>query len=177
HLDELCSLLERWLPHCLLQHESGESVQNRPVLPSTFSHPSKQSEEFSPSEPIADSKASPLDLTALDNIRILQTAGEPSILTTVIHNYLNHSQKLIHTLKQASHTTDVKSIEMAAHSLKSSSANVGAIELSSYCKKLEYASRAGSTETLSSWIPKIESEFARVETALQKVLGEEHIHE
>jgi HPt (histidine-containing phosphotransfer) domain-containing protein len=58
----------------------------------------------------------------------------------------------------------------AAHTMKSSSANVGALHLAELFKQLETHTRADSLETAQSVFQQIAQEFGRVQQALQKEL-------
>ena len=57
-------------------------------------------------------------------------------------------------------------VAKAAHTLKSSSANVGALELSDRCKQLESAAKRGAAETARDLLSEVESGYRLVETAL-----------
>jgi HPt (histidine-containing phosphotransfer) domain-containing protein len=60
---------------------------------------------------------------------------------------------------------------MASHTLKSSSANLGATRLAELCKTIELAARAGSLASGVPGIEVVEGEYARVRTALENELG------
>ena len=62
----------------------------------------------------------------LDQLSALRTNGKPELLARTINLYLVESPKLIQKLKQAVGASDAPEIARSAHSLKSSSANVGA---------------------------------------------------
>ena len=66
----------------------------------------------------------------LDQLGKVQTNGKPELLARVINLYLVESPKLMQKLKQAAGASDAPEIARTAHSLKSSSANVGAKVLS-----------------------------------------------
>ncbi len=54
----------------------------------------------------------------------------------------------------------------SAHSLKSSSANVGANVLSSYCEDVERSARRADTEAACRILAKLEAEHGSVQSAL-----------
>ena len=76
----------------------------------------------------------------------LLTNGKPELLARVINLYLVESPKLMQKLKQAAGASDAPEIARSAHSLKSSSANVGAKGLSRYCADIEASARRADTE-------------------------------
>jgi HPt (histidine-containing phosphotransfer) domain-containing protein len=69
-------------------------------------------------------------------------------------------------LKQATLAGDAPEIVRSAHSLKSSSANVGAMALSRYCADIEACARVAETAEASSIFARIEAEHALVQSAL-----------
>ena len=72
----------------------------------------------------------------LDQLSTLRTNGKPELLARTINLYLVESPKLIQKLKQAAGASDAPEIARCAHSLKSCSANVGAMVLSRYCQDI-----------------------------------------
>ena len=60
-------------------------------------------------------------------------------------------------------------VQLFAHTLKSSSANVGALHLSRISKKLECGCRDKSINNLDPYIKSIEAEFKKVKSALEKI--------
>jgi HPt (histidine-containing phosphotransfer) domain-containing protein len=59
-------------------------------------------------------------------------------------------------------------LQAFAHSLKSSSANVGAVVLSEICKSLEMACRNNTLDDSDPYIKAIECEFVKVKSALEE---------
>ena len=107
-----------------------------------------------------------LDRQVLDGLGALQTNGKPELLARTINLYLVESPKLIQKLKQAAGTNDAPEIVRSAHSLKSSSANVGATVLSRYCGEIEVFARRADTEETRKLFTKIKAEHGRVQSAL-----------
>lgn len=83
---------------------------------------------------------------ALDNIRALQPEGEPDILSRIISIYLEDTPNQMDNLYQALRNKDLREIRSIAHSLKSSSANLGAIALSALFKDLEHKAHTNVLE-------------------------------
>ena len=86
----------------------------------------------------------------LDQLRKLLTNGKPELLARAINLYLGESPKLMQKLKQAADDGDAPTIARSAHSLKSSSANVGATALSRYCGEIEASARITTGVVLSA---------------------------
>ena len=107
-----------------------------------------------------------LDRGVLDQLSKVRTNGKPELLARVINLYLVESPKLMQKLKQAARAGDAPEIARSAHSLKSSSANVGAMVLSRYCEDIETSARRADTEEARKIFAKIEMEHGCVQTAL-----------
>jgi len=94
------------------------------------------------------------------------TNGKPELLARVINLYLQESPKLVQKLKQAARAGNGPEMASCAHSLKSSSANVGAKVLSRYCEEVETSARRADTEEARKILGKIETEHNCVLSAL-----------
>jgi two-component system, sensor histidine kinase and response regulator len=142
-MQTLQDMLERWLP------KPGAA----PLEAST-----------APAAPVNGSDA--IDRRVLDQLRKVVTNGKPELLTRVVQLYLTESPKLVQKMKQAAGAADASAIASTAHSLKSSSANVGAMALSRYCADIEACARRADTDEARRILPRIESEHGSVQTAL-----------
>ncbi len=78
-----------------------------------------------------------IDQTALDAIRSLQRPGKPDILARIVNMYMEKSPELIAAIKEGVAANDSDKVKMAAHTLKSSSAYVGAPALAEVCNRVE----------------------------------------
>jgi HPt (histidine-containing phosphotransfer) domain-containing protein len=107
-----------------------------------------------------------IDRQTLDQLAKLVTNGKPELLVRVLDLYLAESPKLIQQMKLAADANDAIEIARSAHSLRSSSANVGAGGLSQYCGDIEQSARRGDTEEARKIFGAIEAEFGRVRAAL-----------
>jgi HPt (histidine-containing phosphotransfer) domain-containing protein len=137
-------MLDRWMPHAA----------------------SAQSQAAELAAQATAKAAEVLDRQVLDQLGKVRTNGKPELLTRVINLYLVESPKLMLKLKQAAGSGNAPEIAGSAHSLKSSSANVGAKLLSRYCEDLEMSARRGDTEEARKMLAKLENEHGCVLTAL-----------
>jgi signal transduction histidine kinase/DNA-binding response OmpR family regulator/HPt (histidine-containing phosphotransfer) domain-containing protein len=109
----------------------------------------------------------PIDHRALMNIAALQRPGSPPILQKVISLYFQSSGELLEKLRQGLEQGDADTTRRAAHTLKSSSANLGARQLASLSQELEEAGRTNSLERTGALLDRIETEYRRVAAVLQ----------
>lgn len=108
-----------------------------------------------------------LDKSVLSSLRELQEEGEPDILEEVGGLFLKHAPDKLSAIEKAVANRDAKGLQTAAHSLKSSSAYVGAMKLSAMSKELEMMGRSGSLEGSVEKSKSLKAEFQRVKTALE----------
>ncbi|HEX7523001.1 MAG TPA: response regulator [Candidatus Deferrimicrobium sp.] len=114
---------------------------------------------------------SPIDQTVLDGIRELEGDGNKGFLERVINLYLSGASRLVEGVLSAAETGDAESLLRAAHTLKSSSANVGATGLSDLCRKIEEKARRGEPVVAGDpLLSKFEREFRSVREALAAIL-------
>jgi two-component system, sensor histidine kinase and response regulator len=107
-----------------------------------------------------------LDRQVLEQLGKVLTNGKPELLTRVINLYRTEAPKLMQKLKQAALASDAPEMASCAHSLKSSSANVGAKLMSRYCEDLEASARRNEVDHARKMLAKIETELVRVQSAL-----------
>ncbi len=98
----------------------------------------------------------------LDDIRSLQDPNSPDLLSELVGTYFTSSNQLLDGLRQGVSTADAPTVMRSAHSLKSSSANLGALSLARYCQEMETLGRNNTLVGSSELLVKIESEYAGV---------------
>jgi CheY-like chemotaxis protein len=108
-----------------------------------------------------------LDLQTLDRIRAMNRPGGPDLLNRVVDLYVFSSNALIDTMLAATRLEDALSLAHAAHGLKSSSANVGALALAELCSGVEAAASTGQVEEALRLVKKLLVEHRQVLRALE----------
>ena len=111
-----------------------------------------------------------IDRTALEAIRGLQSDAAPRLLAQVVQIYFESAPALIEQLRAGMSASNYAAIRAAAHTLKSSSANLGANTLADLCRRVELAARAGSIGPEVPGVPAIEHEYGAVRRALEQAL-------
>ena len=120
---------------------------------------------------LAKSSNQVLDRSVLASLRELQEEGEPDIVAEVGGLFIEHAPRKIAAIKKAASEGDSKALELAAHSLKSSSSYIGALKLSAFSKELEFMGRSGTLEGSVEKAALVETEFERVKAALEAEIG------
>ncbi|MGE3773959.1 MAG: response regulator, partial [Gammaproteobacteria bacterium] len=148
---QLALVLARWLP-----------LSRTPAADPGVAEPPAR-----PTARLAQGHAAILDQSAIARICALQRDGSPPVLQRVIGIYLDAAPKLIAEVRSAVEKRDAVRLQRAAHSLKSSSANLGAQTLSELCKELENMGRLGKLEGTTHKLDVLEFEFEAVRNALE----------
>ena len=104
-----------------------------------------------------------LDPEMLDELR--EIAGDEAL--SIVNLFLEDAPRLIRLMEQASGIPDLDVMREAAHALKSSSANVGALALSAAAKRIELGARAHALERPAVAVALLIAEYARARVALQ----------
>ena len=112
-----------------------------------------------------------LNVAALDGIRALQKPNKPNLLEKIVGFYLADAPRLIKTMADAVAGADCDAVQRAAHALKSSSANLGAVRLAQLCREMEEEARTGSLASAPVRMTGIEQEYAVVHPALAACTG------
>ncbi|MBP6798352.1 MAG: response regulator, partial [Luteimonas sp.] len=99
-----------------------------------------------------------LDTDILDDLHAM--LGDE--VERLIDVFLDDTPRLVQALENAAAGPDYDALRDAAHSLKSSSANLGAMSLSAAAKRVELAAREKSLERPAVAVALIANEFARV---------------
>jgi HPt (histidine-containing phosphotransfer) domain-containing protein len=85
----------------------------------------------------------------------------------LIEVFLDDTPRLIAALESAATGPDMEMLRNAAHTLKSSSANLGAMSLSNAAKRVELGARSQTLERPAVAVALIANEFARARQALR----------
>jgi signal transduction histidine kinase/CheY-like chemotaxis protein/HPt (histidine-containing phosphotransfer) domain-containing protein len=114
-----------------------------------------------------------INSVALDNIRALSADRGDALVQKVIAAYVDDTPQHLRTLRQAIAGHDPNSVRKVAHSLKSSSANVGAQKLAQLAREMEHLGRADTTEGADVILTDMEQEFQAVRHSLNAMLEKE----
>ena len=143
---QLVATLQRWLP----------GAQDRGSAPAGDPPPLRVSpDQVEQGEPA-------IDTAALDSLREAMGEGFAELIPT----YLESTQCLLDELVKAQADGDLDTAQRLAHSLKSSSANLGAMTLSDMGRELESRIREQRKADPDARIDAMQHEFERVRQAL-----------
>ncbi len=107
-----------------------------------------------------------LDREALDRLRELDPGGRGGLVERVLATYAQSLAKLLDQLGAARAAADHAGLRHVSHTLKSSSASVGALQLSAFCADIERRVREGQTDGLEDRLDAMADEGRRILAAL-----------
>ncbi|MBA2269066.1 MAG: PAS domain S-box protein [Chthoniobacterales bacterium] len=111
----------------------------------------------------------PIDQSMLERLRDLQEEGEPDLLAELVEMFLPDASARLKTLRGAVKRGDERFVERAAHTLKGSALNMGAVRMSEICAELEEVGRSGDLVRALQLLDQLDAEFSRVSRELSKV--------
>ncbi len=98
-------------------------------------------------------------------------SGDNGTLTIeVIRSYLTNALELIKIIQTSAQMGDLLALQQSTHTLKSTSAMLGALYLSECCQELEKIARMGNLDNIASKVRQLEAEYDRVKASLQTEL-------
>ncbi|ARQ91642.1 ATP-binding protein [Stenotrophomonas maltophilia] len=109
-----------------------------------------------------------LDRDVLDELHAVIGDTAFQIITV----FLDDAPAMVQQLQQAAQGSDEPRLQAIAHSLKSSSANVGALSLSAVAQRIEHEARSGSLQRPAVAVALLVAEFARARVALTGYLAQ-----
>jgi HPt (histidine-containing phosphotransfer) domain-containing protein len=110
-----------------------------------------------------------IDLEAISNLRELNPGDNGEFLREIVSIYIEDTPKRIADLKSCLASGDVTTFTRAAHTIKGSSANVGAQVLKAIAERLEAISRKDGLGGVSGLIAECDAEFERVKSELGRI--------
>ena len=139
---DLVAMLARWLPSSMKNQAAPAQIKAAPVLAAT-QEAMDDTTKRSVLAPVLDAEV----LVALAS----QHSGGHALLVRVAAVFKKEAGKQLESLQRAWATGDIETAARAAHTLKSSSATLGAMRLSAHCHSLESALRVGEHTPVERW--------------------------
>ena len=157
-LKQLATTMARWVPAEAATVATPRAGTDTPAA----------AQPAPPPQPKASDRPPAIDLAALNRIKGLQRPGAPSVLGRVIDLYFTAATGLLEQIRDAATRRDPAALEQAAHSLKSSSANLGATQLVELCRTLEQLGRDRAVDRVVPLVEELRGEYEFVRTALER---------
>ncbi len=107
-----------------------------------------------------------LDAEVLRGLRELQMDGESDLVAELADIYLADAPTQIAAMREAIAWGNTVALRLAAHTLKGSSASLGATHLVELCKEIEELGQGGTVAGAAEKLVDVEQELVRVRAAL-----------
>ncbi|NJN65675.1 MAG: response regulator [Chloroflexaceae bacterium] len=114
------------------------------------------------------------DPSALERLRESLGPHAHEVLRDLVARYLEDTPRLLRDMHRAVEGGDTGLFTRAVHSLKSSSAQVGAHALSVLCKELEQQGKTGTLEGMRQQVAQVEARYGLVRGVLEALVAQEH---
>lgn len=107
-----------------------------------------------------------LDNAVVDELRA-SVGGDESFVRELAAAYLAEGPTHLEAMAAALAKTDIEGLVRPAHTLKSSSAALGAMRLSQICRGIEHAAREGRAEGLAEAVDDARATWTMTEAAMR----------
>jgi HPt (histidine-containing phosphotransfer) domain-containing protein len=108
-----------------------------------------------------------IDPDVIEQLRFLEDDDQPNVVSELFTLFIDHAPPKLQAIREAVESGDLAALKRAAHSLKGSSANVGARGMHRLCDRLEHESAADGLSAARVVLAELTEEFAVVEQALK----------
>lgn len=112
-----------------------------------------------------------LDREVIRSLKELGGDDDPGLFEELVNLFLDDTPPRIQELNSALTSGDAHRLERAAHALKSSTANLGAMALSELFREIEQAGKRADLTGAQGLVTSSEQEYSRVVQALRAELG------
>ena len=112
-----------------------------------------------------------LDDNALARLRELDPSGKTQLLERVLKAFETSSTRLALQFKESRERSDMDGVRHVVHTLKSSSASIGALALARICAEIETSIRHGAVDELPPRLDAMDRELVAVLQAVKSMLS------
>lgn len=111
-----------------------------------------------------------IDLQSIENLRALNPGDNDEFLREIVAIYLEDTPVRLAELDQSLAAGDTPKFTRAAHSIKGSSANLGAMSVRAIAEQLEHQSAKQGLDNVADLLASLKAEFARAKVEFDKLL-------
>ena len=111
-----------------------------------------------------------INTTALDNLRTLLGPQADMMLPILAGKFYDEAPRLLAQIRETYAAGKPEEVRRAAHTLKSNSANFGAIRVAHLAEQMEAEARNQDLSNTLTLVAQAETEFAAAQTILQEII-------
>ena len=167
---ELGNMIQQWV-QCPGDAAVLTSDQSKAVPVEPIQSPSDLTEQGPGQTPVLVLPDELLADQVLDQLRALRRPGRPDPVAKILTSFLESSATYVSAIHQAVGHQDAKALFHAAHALKSSSAMIGAMELSKILKDFEFMGRQSDLAGCQARMAELDVVYEAVRQAVLNELG------
>ncbi|MCB2184547.1 MAG: response regulator [Desulfobulbaceae bacterium] len=146
---QLIRILRRWLPEEAILGEYDDQERGLSTEP-------------------ANDLDDHFDFSMLDDLNRLKGPNKKGVLGQIITIYLDNCPGLLADVHRAVQEKNPGNLQKAAHTLKSSNAQIGAVRLASLCNQLEEMGKNDKLDTAADLLADLDNEHKRVVAILEE---------
>ncbi len=158
-LEELLEILNKWLPHL-------SSVSCAPEVEAEI----EEQTQVMQTEELTQKENQVLNMRVIEELRSIQQPGMPDIVNKMVSYYLQQLPSKLQELESLIANGETEALWKLAHSLKSSSAALGASMIAKTFKEIEIKGRAGELENLP--VSHLYEQFKVLSRELEKLIAD-----
>ncbi len=159
----------RWLPKNDVEKSEGDSASTTPSeKPMGGDQPTIALREGKLDGTMVEPTV--IDRSALAAIRALQRPRHPDIVARIVSQYVETSREIVERIRRAVLSKDAAELRAAAHRLKSSSAQLGALALAADCRELETLGASQQLDRAGEALNQFDQHYEAACAALQEEL-------
>ncbi len=157
--------------------ELAASAASLPAAPIPIAEPDPVASPVAVAEPAAAS-APPRAATAGDAVldqQVLEDLREvmEDEFAQLLRSYAQQAPSQVERIEAAARAGDIEAMVRPAHSLKSSSANVGAMQVSALAREIEQDAREARRTAAVSALPELREALGRAIAAIEPIVAQE----
>ena len=112
-----------------------------------------------------------IDPQSIENLRALNPDDNDEFLREIAGIFFEDTPLRITELEESLQAGDAVKFTRAAHSIKGSSSNLGAMALRAAAEKLEHEARTSGLDNVGVLMAEVKAEFGRAHAALPRLIG------
>ena len=112
-----------------------------------------------------------LDQSVLDELLSFADDGDPELLLDLINMFLDDGPSKVQAVQEGIAAGDFDKAERAAHSLKGSSGNLGAVRVQDVAESLQVAGRSRDQASVDGLVDSLVSSLDAAEAELRRILA------
>jgi histidine phosphotransfer protein HptB len=112
-----------------------------------------------------------IDPESIENLRALNPGDEDEFLREIAGIFFEDTPQRLAELDQSLAAGDLSKFTRAAHSIKGSSSNLGAMALRAAAEKLEHQARSSGLAEIGPLVNDVKAEFDRAHAALASLIA------